>query len=82
MLLSKELLNNQERKDISKFMQEASKIISNMIKIANNSQITENRQKAKELLKQLSNRIDIMYDRKLISKEEVNNLVNQMEGYI
>lgn len=67
--------------DVSKFMQEAPGVISSMIKIANNGQTTENKQRAKELLKQLASKIDSLYDRGLISAEEGNKLLNQMGGY-
>lgn len=82
MSLYRESSNKQERKNASKFMQEAPGVINNMINIANKGQTQENKQRAKEILKQIANRIEIMCDNKIISKDEANDLVNQMEGYI
>lgn len=45
--------NNKQ--DSSKFMEEATGHISNIVKIANNSQNTENKNRAKEILEQLKN---------------------------
>lgn len=75
------LNTNSSNADVSKFIQEAPGVINNMINIAKNGTTSANKQRAKEILKQLANKIDSLYDKGLISAEEGNKLLNQMGGY-